>query len=96
MGNKLTLHHNGDWFLDTTESQGNWKYRDITESLKNIKDITRVNINPHAMCPNACAHCHEDDSYRWFKMQELDAEDLAPRYDDDPEVLNNFWIIIIS
>lgn len=92
MGNKLTLHHNGDWFLDTTESQGNWKYRDITESLNNIKDITRVNINPHAMCPNACAHCHEDDSYRWFKMQELDAEDLAPRYDDDPEVLNNFWL----
>ena len=91
MANKLKLHHNGEWFTDTNESQGNWKLREITDTLTNINKITTVEYNPHALCPNACAHCHENDSYRWFKMQELDWEEFSLRYDDDPDALKEFW-----
>ena len=90
--------------VESTRQDFNKKFMDKVPDWKNIlntiasdhlvADISKlhsIEIRPHGMCTNACAHCDENSSSRWFKMQELDWDEFKTRYEDKPEVLEEFW-----
>lgn len=65
---------------------------DIIENHK-IADISKIHtmeIRPHGMCTNACAHCDENSSSRWAKLQEIEIM-FDIKYNQDIECLNEFW-----
>jgi organic radical activating enzyme len=63
----------------------------LNHKIADVANIKTMEIRPHGMCTNACAHCDENSSSRWIKMQGLDSEKFLLNYKDEPEVLNEFF-----
>ena len=55
-----------------------------------VSKIHTMEIRPHGMCTNACAHCDENSSSRWAKLQEIEIN-FNIKYDQDTSSLNEFW-----
>lgn len=59
--------------------------------LGDIQELHTMEIRPHGMCTNACAHCDENSSSKWIQMQDIDNTPFLKNYEDKPEVLDNLY-----
>jgi radical SAM protein with 4Fe4S-binding SPASM domain len=56
-----------------------------------VEDIHTMEVRPHGMCTNACAHCDENSSSRWISLQTLDNTPFLENYKDEPNVLDDLY-----
>ena len=86
--------------VESTRQQYNRYFsEDIAEDLTSIiadpltADVSKIHtmeIRPHGMCTNACAHCDENSSSRWIKIQGLE-DKFQANYIDEPDSLTEFF-----
>jgi len=101
--NCVQCHRRESEGVESTRQQYNRYFtEDIVENLDLVEtilenhltaDVSKIHtmeIRPHGMCTNACAHCDENSSSRWIKIQGL-TDQFNNNFIDDPDLLTEFF-----